>query len=324
MPIENSGQGRNKMEQKIRCLSISDACFPERLKQIPRPPKQLYLRGELPDFSKKTVAIIGAREASSYGRQMAFEFARVLAGQDVQIISGLARGIDAAGHEGALSVGKKTYAVLGCGADVCYPAQNKSLYNNIIANGGIISEYPPGAEPLAWHFPVRNRIISGLADLVLVIEARIKSGAMITADAALEQGKDVYAMPGRVTDRLSEGCHRLIAQGAGIAWNADEVMFALFHGERQKNECVSSYKNGTCNTMNDKREEQISARKIISGLAREEKKVYSCISLHPKHINELLKETGLDMQNLLSALLSLELNGYIKENTKNYYVVNNT
>lgn len=314
------------MEQKLWSISIEDNNFPARLREIPSPPKQLYIYGELPDFSKKTVAIIGAREASVYGKKMAYKFACALAKQDIQIISGMARGIDAAGHEGALAAEKKTYAVLGCGPDVCYPAQNRALYNKIICNGGIITEFSPGAAPLAWHFPVRNRIISGLADLVLVIEAKRKSGAMITADAALEQGKEVFAMPGRVTDKLSEGCHHLIAQGAGIAWNVEELTFALFHGERRKIEADVSYIERVSNTMEHADQELIAQteQKISSGLARDEKMLYCCIGFEPKHVNKLLDETGMDIQKMLSLLLSLELKGYIKENTKNYYVVDRT
>lgn len=314
------------MGQKIWRVTSKDNNFPSRLKEIPSSPKQLYVCGELPDCAKKTVAIIGAREASAYGRRMAFEFARALAMEDVQIISGMARGIDAAGHEGALAAGKKTFAVLGCGADVCYPAQNRSLYAKIISHGGTLSEFEPGTPPLAWHFPVRNRIISGLADLVFVIEAQKKSGAMITADAALEQGKDVFAMPGRVTDRLSEGCHRLIAQGAGIAWNVEELMFALFHGEKKKNKADFSYIKEDCNTMEHTQPQlmELSEQKISSGLARDEKMLYCCIGFEPKHINTIQEETGIEMEKLLSLLLSLELKGYIKENTKNYYVIDRT
>ena len=314
MEEKNNNQNQNP-DKNVYCVLKGDGRFPKRLRDIANPPQQLYVRGELPDFSKKTVAIIGAREASVYGRQMAYEYAKALAAEDVQIISGMAKGIDAAGHEGALAAGKKTYAVFGCGVDVCYPAQNRYLYNQIAKQGGLISEYPLGTSPRTWYFPMRNRIISGLADLILVIEAKIKSGALITADLALEQGKDVFAMPGRVTDCLSEGCHHLIAQGAGIAWNVEEIFFALFGQGYSKNKRVSSYNNSSENKVENR-------KNFFSGLARDEKSVYSCMSLQPKHVNELLTETGMELQQLLSVLLSLELKGIVRENTKNYYIVN--
>lgn len=292
--------------EKILCYERGKANYPESLANISNAPEKLYVWGELPDIRKKSVAIIGAREASAYGRWAAFEFAKQLADEDVQIISGMAKGIDAAAHQGALTAGKKTFAVLGCGVDICYPVNNRTLYEDIKKQGGIISEYENGSEPIAWHFPMRNRIISALSDLVLVIEARKKSGALITADAALEQGKDVFAMPGRITDDLSQGCHYLIAQGAGIAWNVEEILIALFKQKIQVKKKIKNVNN---------------LQKKISGLARDEETVYSCMGLQPKHISELLKETGLEIQSLLSVLLSLELKGLVKENTKNYYII---
>ena len=189
--------------------------YPEKLKVLESPPAGLYVLGKLPDPDRKTAAIVGARSCSVYGRRQARFFARALSARGIQIVSGLASGIDRAAHEGALEGGTQTFAVLGCGADVCYPRENFGIYRQIAqGGGGILSEFEPGSRPLGWHFPRRNRIISGLADLVLVVEARARSGALITADCALEQGKTVYAVPGRLEDPLSEGCNRLIFQGA--------------------------------------------------------------------------------------------------------------
>lgn len=292
----------------IEIHNINDESYPERLKKLSDAPNKIFAAGKLPDETKKAVAIVGARQPSYYGREMAFFYANSLAKYDVQIISGMAKGIDAAAHEGALEAGKETFAVLGCGVDVCYPSCNRDLYNRIIENGGIISEYGAGSEPMAWHFPMRNRIISALSDIVLVIEAREKSGSLITADFALEQGKEVYALPGRVGDKLSYGCNRLISQGAGIAYNIEELLVALFH------------ENFTTKISEIKKNFQ---QKNISGIASDEKKVYSCMRLQPKHINEIVCETNIRLEQVISILYSLETMGLIVEVTKNYFVLNN-
>ena len=202
-----------------RYISRNEAAYPEILRNYPRMPAGLYLRGSLPDPDRPAVAMVGARACSAYGKRQALHFAGVLAANGVQIISGMAFGIDAWSHLGALEAGGDTFAVLGCGADLCYPAKNRKIYEAILAApaSGILTEFEDGTQPLAWHFPVRNRIISALADLVLVVEARSRSGSLITADYALEQGKNIYAVPGRLEDSCSGGCNELIAQGAGIA-----------------------------------------------------------------------------------------------------------
>lgn len=173
-------------------------------------------------------AIIGARLASGYGREQARRFSYRLASRGITIISGMARGIDGIAQMAALDAGGKSYAVLGCGVDICYPEENRKLYDRLLQQGGIISEYPPGTFPEARLFPQRNRIISGLADLVLVIEARKKSGTLITVDMALEQGREVFALPGRVSDSLSDGCNRLIRQGAGAATCPEDILEYFF------------------------------------------------------------------------------------------------
>ena len=310
--------------------NVNDKNYPQKLADIANPPKKLYVLGQLPSYNKKTVAIVGARECSYYGRKMAYEYAKILAAHGVQIISGLAKGIDCAAHQGALDAGEKTFAVLGCGVDICYPASNRPVYEQIKNNGGIISEFSPEEKPLAWHFPLRNRIISGFADMVLIIEAREKSGSLITADAALEQGKDVYALPGRVSDELSGGCNRLISQGAGIAWSVDELLVALYHRNFENKKDKMSDKTGKQivnknNSIDIEKEKHF--RQIIqkrnSGLESTEKKVYSCISLQPKHINEIVELTGMDLTELIMTLYLLEEKGCIIEITKNYYVLKN-
>ena len=211
-------------KKQIRFTYLGHPDYPEKLSQIPDAPFGLYYIGRLPEQDKPTAAIIGARNCSEYGRQMAGMFGKELAKAGIGIISGMARGIDAIGQASALAAGGYSLGVMGCGADVCYPAENKELYRMLSEQGGICSEYLPGTQPKNSLFPPRNRIISGFSDMVLVIEAKAKSGTLITVDMALEQGKEVYALPGRVTEALSEGCNRLIKQGAGVALSPQEMI----------------------------------------------------------------------------------------------------
>ena len=185
----------------------------------------------MPADEKPTVAIVGARMCSEYGRAAAKEFGSKLAESGIQIISGLAMGIDGISQRAAIDAGADSFGVLGCGVDVCYPKSNQDLYERLLKQGGVLSEFLPGTPPKAQHFPARNRIISGLSDLVLVIEAKEKSGTGITVDMALEQGREVYALPGRITDALSKGCHKLIKQGAGIATSPEDIIAALYYEE---------------------------------------------------------------------------------------------
>lgn len=218
--------------EKLICAGISfitaeEEIYPKRLGNVPDAPCALYCVGRLPDDRKPSIAIIGARNCSEYGRAMARQFGEVLAGAGVQIISGMARGIDGIGQQAALKAGGYSLGVLGCGVDICYPPENRPLYESLIAAGGICSEYPPGITPRAVLFPPRNRIISGLCDGVLVIEAKERSGTLITVDMALEQGREVYALPGRATDLLSLGCNRLIRQGAALVTSPQELLHEL-------------------------------------------------------------------------------------------------
>ena len=185
---------------QIRCIEKSDPEYPQIMKQYSSMPAKLYVKGRLPDPKRRTVAVIGARMCSPYGRMQAFRYAKALSVAGVQIISGMALGIDSEGHKGALEGKMPTFAVLGSGVDVCYPKSNRKLYERILwENGGIISECPLGSGPVSWHFPARNRIISALSDAVLVVEAKENSGSLITAGFALEQGKMVYAI-GKIHD----------------------------------------------------------------------------------------------------------------------------
>jgi DNA processing protein len=210
-------------------LRRSDARFPKRLKAIFDPPPSLYLRGsgdpELLDL--RAVAIVGARSCSSYGAQVARMLGRELAAAGLLVISGLARGIDGEAHRGALAAGGKTIGVLGCGIDRDYPAVHASLSRRMEESGLVVSEYEPGIEPAPWRFPARNRIIAGLSEAVVVVEARERSGALITADFALEEGREVFAVPGEITAALSIGTNALLKLGATPLTGAEDVLDAL-------------------------------------------------------------------------------------------------
>ena len=221
---------RRKLENKgIKFISRIDDEYPEKLKNIADPPFALYVKGRLPNPDKPAVAIIGARMCSEYGRYMARQIGRGLAFAGVQVISGMARGVDGISQKAALQAGGASYAIVGSGVDVCYPDDNRDVYEELCLSGGVISEYPPGTEPKANFFPMRNRIISALSDVVVVVEARRRSGTQITVDTALEQGKEVLACPGRLTDRLSDGCNYLISQGAGVVIDVNDVIDRLWH-----------------------------------------------------------------------------------------------
>ena len=283
----------------ITFLTPLDPGYPFRLRMIPDYPMGLYVKGRLPYEERPTVAIIGARACTPFGRQMAEQIAGVLAAEGIQIISGLAAGIDAAGHCGALKAGRDTYAVLGCGVNICYPREHYKIYESITAKGGIISEYPLGTEPRRQNFPVRNRLISGLSDAIVVVEARKQSGSLITVDAGLEQGKEIFVMPGRMNESLSSGCNALIRQGAVILTSPYDIIDYL----------------GTKPSQMLKVPEEI---KIA--LAKKEKIVYSCLDLNPKHIDEIVKMSEIAVGECINILLSLEMAGHIIQTAGHYYM----
>ncbi|HAX53620.1 DNA-processing protein DprA [Muricomes intestini] len=287
-------------KKSIRFIPWFSEEFPEKLCEIPTPPYALYVKGSIPERTKKTVAIVGARRCTHYGEKYALEYGEKLAQCDVSVISGLARGIDGAGHRGALMGKGSTYAVLGCGVDICYPREHIGLYTDILRQqGGILSEFPPGTPPVGCNFPRRNRIISGLSDVVLVMEAGEKSGSLITADMALEQGRDIYALPGPVNSSLSRGCNQLIRQGAGILLSPERLLDEL--GILP----ISSGENTDKN------------KKVLE---TGENMVYSRLCPYPKNLSQLAEETDLPPGEVLEKLVSLELQGYVKEISKNYYV----
>ncbi len=275
--------------------------YPKRLKYIYDSPDALYVRGKFPDTDKKAIAIVGARNCSDYGIEMAAYFGKELAKAGIEIISGLARGIDSASHKGALETCKgATYGVLGCGIDRCYPIENLELFMEMQKRGGVISEFGIGMSPRAGNFPLRNRIISGLCDGILVIEAKEKSGSLITAGLGLEQGKDIFALPGRSGDVLSKGCNNLIKQGGFLVDSPQDIID--FYQIQWK----TIWK-----------ENEISKK----FLDFKWEMVYSDLSLEPKHIHCIMEDTKLSLTDTMEALLSLEMRGYIKKTSRNYYVL---
>lgn len=219
---------RKLQEQNIRLVTLAEGEYPDRLRNIPDPPYGLFVKGNLPGKQELTVAVIGARDCSQYGSFVAEKLGETLGCYGITVISGMARGVDGISQQAALNAGGRSCGVLGCGIDICYPKENRKLYDRLPEHGSLISSYPMGTPALARNFPPRNRIVSGLADAVVVVEAREKSGTLITVDMALEQGREVYAVPGRITDRLSDGCNRLIRQGASLLLNPEELIRELY------------------------------------------------------------------------------------------------
>ena len=306
MSIENELIGRD-----IEHIEEGDTGYPARLRELSGRPKELYYIGKLPDDDRPSVAIIGARNCSGYGRQMAREFAIELAAAGVQIISGMARGVDGIAGQAALMAGGSSYAVLGSGVDVCYPKENASLYEELMCKGGIISEFKPTTPAMAMNFPRRNRIISGLADALLVIEARERSGTLITVNMALEQGREVYALPGRVTDSLSYGCNRLICDGAIPAIRPYELTEQIL--KRYGNKGITSRDEREKNKDNIRYYNKDSRNEFMTGKERE---VIGVLDYRPKTASEIFYElsarTDMRIEELLQLLTDMTVKHMIE------------
>jgi DNA processing protein len=269
------------------------AGYPPLLAQLHDPPRRLYLRGAGRELLEKPmVAVVGARSASPYGSQVARMLGRELAAAGLVVVSGLARGIDAEAHRGALDAGGKTAAVLGCGIDRDYPARHAELARRIAAAGLIVSEYAPGIEPAPWRFPARNRIIAGLALATVVVEARERSGALITADFALELGREVFAVPGEITAALSAGTNRLIRQGAAPLLGAGDVLDVLGIDR--------------------------AAPAIAVEVSDEGRRVLALLADAPLAADELVRRLKVGPSEVGRALVELELGGLISEGEGTY------
>lgn len=295
------------LEKGIRFIHMESKDYPEHLRVIPDPPLALYLKGEFPDSQTTTIAIIGARECTRYGSEMARFFGRELGRAGVQIISGLARGIDGMAHEGALEANAYTMGVLGCGIDIVYPEENYHLFMQMEKCGGIISESGLGIKPYSGLFPQRNRLISGLSDGILVVEAMEKSGTFITVDQGLDQGKEIFALPGRNIDIKSRGCNNLIKMGAHIVTEVSDILEIL----RSKNTDVM------------KVSELTDVEKFVQKnlLAPNEKIVYSCLRVEPQYVDEIICKAQIAPQEVCMALNRLMVMGGVVETTRNYYAL---
>lgn len=250
-----SGNYENMIKSGIKLIVRESSEFPERLKEIPGSPISLFTYGKLPKPGIPLAAIIGARECSFYGMQVAARLGEVMADNGICVVSGMARGIDSISQEACLKAGGTSIAVLGGGVDVLYPKESEKLYEELKERGAIISEYPPGTMPQRSYFAQRNRLISGISDTLCVIEAREKSGTMITVDSALEQGREVYALPGRITDGTSRGCNELIKQGAGVITDVESLaseIANIYSRPRMDSEYEKIYRGETQNDNSDK------------------------------------------------------------------------
>ncbi len=285
-------------ERNIKIIYPGHEYYPEKLLHIYDYPELLFVKGNPECIKMAGIAVVGSRNPTVYGSETAAYFASCLAGEDICTISGLARGIDSAAHKGAIDGGGKTVAVLGCGINVTYPAENAELYAEIEKNGAIVSEYGFDVKPLPGQFPMRNRIISGISDGVLVVEARKKSGSLITADYALEQGRQVYALPGRIFDLCAEGTNNLIKQGAMCVTNPSDIIFDMYGREEENN----IFENEEIN------------------LTEEEKNINSHIGLEPVFIDEIIAKSECEIVKTISILYWLLDKGFIKQPADGYYI----
>jgi len=287
---------------RFSILTLTDPQYPARLKTIADPPPILSYTGELLERDQQALAIVGARKGSHAGRAFTRQLSGDLAALGFTIISGLARGIDADAHEGALAAGGRTFAVLGCGIDQTYPPEHHKLRQRIEQQGAVLSEFPMGTSPQSYHFPQRNRIISGLSLGVIVTEASLKSGSLITARLALEHNREVFAVPGNVTNPLSQGPHRLIQQGAKLVekpWDiVEEILPMLEPSFRDHLDTPQPMGEGQPLTL---------------ALGPEERCIFDRIPLEPVSLDELIAQGPYSSSEVMSLLLSLEIKGLIKQ-----------
>ena len=281
-------------KHKVNVLTIEDNQYPDNLKTIHYPPPVLYFKGTIIEADKNSISIVGSRKATYYGKMVAEKLSKDLALSSLTIISGMARGIDTAAHKGTLSVNGRTIAVMGCGIDYIYPPENRRLAQEIQESGAILSEFPLFTLPERQNFPRRNRIISGLSLGTVVVEAAEKSGALITADFALNQGREVFAIPGNINSPLSNGSHNLIKQGAKLVNNYQDILEEIHIALPQKTAKKEIVKENT-------------------SLNEEEKIIYRLITKEPAQIDEIIAASKLSAGKVSEILLNLELKDLIKE-----------
>ena len=291
---------------KIQTITLFDPSYPTRLKTIPDPPPLLYVSGNLSPQDDVAVAMVGGRRATPSGRGITEEIARELSACGVTIVSGMARGIDAAAHRGALLGNGRTIAVLGCGIDRTYPSEHQTLRRNIELHGAVVSESPIGSAPHSHHFPRRNRIISGLSLGVLVSEAATDSGSLITAKLALEQGREVFAVPGSIKEEMCRGSNRLIKEGAKLIEDARDILDEIVPQIDARHRARLQLHGTTAGEP--------------ASLRKEDALVYGSLSYEPRSIDAVIEGTGLSAGQVAATLLSLELSGRIRQLPGQHYI----
>ena len=303
----------------IRMILRNEEGYPKRFDCLSDRPYGVFVQGKLPGEDVPAIAVVGSRRASTYGTNVAEHFASVLAAAGIVIISGLAMGIDGISHNSALQAGGMTVGVLGSGIGVPYPKENWKLYQAMRDRGAILSEYGPGVPPLKQNFPHRNRLISALSDGILVVEAAERSGTLITVDRGLEQGKDVFAVPGRIGDRNSEGCLNLIRQGAFLVTEPDQILEELASNYPLLRKHCSQFEQLSFDFSDGLRDFNENSENLILGIARDEKVVYDLCRLDARHFDELLCLSGLTVERLSEVLYSLQHKGFVRQAVPNYY-----
>ncbi|HEX9879232.1 MAG TPA: DNA-processing protein DprA [Candidatus Binatia bacterium] len=292
----------------VGIIPYNDGRYPARLRMIPDPPPLLYLKGELGSGANRAIAVVGSRSASEYGLSVTRRLSHGLASLGFLVVSGMARGIDGEAHRSALAAGAPTAAVLGSGVDVFYPPEHEGLYHQIAKRGAVLSELPLGTPPLPHHFPSRNRLISGLSLGVVVVEATEKSGSLITAGLALEQGREVFAVPGPAGSSRSRGTHQLIRQGAKLVESVEHVV------EELAPQLMGAY---------DGMEKPLSPS-LPADAAPETRKVFALVQQSPLQIDEVIQATGLSPAKVSQILLDLEIKGFLRQLPGKRFMINET
>lgn len=310
----------------MHILTFDDPCYPDSLRTIESPPYVLYLRGELMNWDRLlTIGIVGTRSCTEYGIRVTGKIAAGLAERGVTVAGGMARGIDSVAARAALDAGNKVVAVLGCGADIVYPQENAALMNRIIENGAVLTEYPPGYPVRANNFPWRNRIISGLARGILVTEAPKKSGALITANYALEQGRDVFAVPGSIEKPTCAGTNALLSKCAKAVTCAEDILeeyvYAIERLRIEKPKTVKAIFRRAKESVNNEIKLSLDEKRY-AGLSEEERNIISLLMQSNMHTDDIARKCGIGAEKLTPMLSMLEFGGYIQRIPGNNYKLN--
>jgi len=289
----------------VSIVRFTSRQYPARLRMIADPPPCLYVKGQLRAEDEQAVAIVGSRSASDYGRRIARDLARGLASCGFTVVSGMARGIDGAAHESTLKAGGRTIAVLGSGVERAYPPEHEQLYHQICESSAVVSELPVGTRPMAFNFPARNRLISGLSLGVVVVEATERSGSLITAAMALEQGREVFAVPGEAGASRSRGAHRLIRQGAKLVETVNDIV-----------EEIAPQLARQAGGMTERL-----SRLLPANAGEPSRTIYALLQDNPLQVDQVIERSGLSVAQVLEVLLELELHGFVRQSPGKFYCV---